>query len=618
MLGIYSKLFDLLDKRDRRRFYMMLMLVIFSGLVEMVGVASILPFLAVVADPGIVERSERLASVYSTLGFNDTRSFQLFLGFIVLGFVSLGLIVRLGTLSALSHFNHMRSRSLSMRLFSGFLNQPYVWFLSRHSTNMTKSILSEVEKVVNEAMIPGMRIISQSVALTLLIGLLFFVNPTVALGASAGLGGIYAAIYFGIRRKMIWLGKKRSDANRLRYKVAHETLGGIKDVKLLGLEEVCVNRFDIPSRIFANTATKSAIYSEAPRYLLEAVAFGGMVLLVVGLVLQGNTHITDIVPTIGVFAFAGLRMFPAMQQIYNSLAKMRFVGPMLDNVHRDILETRNTPKAVAPGSVLAIRPKERLDLVDVHFAYPKTDRSSLQGLSLSIAVNSTVGIVGGTGAGKTTTVDLILGLLTPTSGQVLVDDVVISGANVRGWQDVIGYVPQQIYLMDDTVAANIAFGVPREKRDLAAIERAARLAELHDFVIHELPKGYDTEVGERGVRLSGGQRQRIGIARALYHDPDVLILDEATSALDNLTERAVMEAVHNLSHRKTIIMIAHRLTTVRNCDNIFLLEKGRLAAQGTYDELIAGNEAFRRMALVDDPTPKIVPLVSRSLPSGGA
>jgi ABC-type multidrug transport system fused ATPase/permease subunit len=237
---------------------------------------------------------------------------------------------------------------------------------------------------------------------------------------------------------------------------------------------------------------------------------------------------------------------------------------------------------------------------------------------MSIAVNSTVGIVGGTGAGKTTTVDLILGLLTPASGQILVDDLEITGVNVRGWQDVIGYVPQQIYLMDDTVAANIAFGVPREQRDFAAIERAARLAELHDFVVHELPKGYNTEVGERGVRLSGGQRQRIGIARALYHDPDVLILDEATSALDNLTERAVMEAVHNLSHRKTIIMIAHRLTTVRNCDNIFLLEKGRLVAQGTYDELIAGNEAFRRMALVDEPTPKVVPLVSRSLPSGGA
>lgn len=599
MISIYKKLFDLLDRRERRRFYLMLGLVVFSGMVEMVGVASILPFLAVVADPGIVERSARLNSLYSALGFESVRSFQITLGLAVLGFVFFGLLIRLGTLYALSHFSHMRSYSLSTRLFTGFLNQPYVWFLSRHSTNMAKSILFEVEKVVNEAMVPGLRIISQSVSLVLLVALLFFVNPTVALGASAVLGGIYAVIYLGVRTRMTRLGKKRSDANKRRYKVAHETFGGMKDIKLLGLERTYTDRFQVPSRVFATTATSNAIVSEAPRYLLEAVAFGGMVLLVVGLIIQGNTHIAEIVPTLGVFAFAGLRMFPAMQQIYNSLAKMRFVGPMLDNVHRDMLETRRAPMAARPGSIDPMRLREKLDLVDVHFSYPTAERASLQGLSLSILANTTVGVVGGTGAGKTTAVDLILGLLTPASGEIRVDGVAVTEANKRGWQDVVGYVPQQIYLMDDTVAANIAFGIPKDKRDQAAIERAAKLAELHDFVIGDLPKGYDTEVGERGVRLSGGQRQRIGIARALYHDPDVLILDEATSALDNLTEQAVMEAVHNLGHRKTIIMIAHRLTTVRGCDNIFLLEKGRLADQGTYEELLANNETFRRMAMVD-------------------
>ena len=207
-----------------------------------------------------------------------------------------------------------------------------------------------------------------------------------------------------------------------------------------------------------------------------------------------------------------------------------------------------------------------------------------------------MGIVGGTGAGKTTVVDIILGLLTPDSGRMLVDDVPVTTAKLRAWQNAIGYVPQQIFLTDDTVAANIAFGIPPELRDIAAIERAARLAELHEFVTTELPQGYATVVGERGVRLSGGQRQRIGIARALYRDPEVLILDEATSALDNLTERAVMDAVTNLAHAKTIIMIAHRLSTVRGCDRIFLLEGGKVAANGTFDELVAENETFRRMA----------------------
>ena len=207
---------------------------------------------------------------------------------------------------------------------------------------------------------------------------------------------------------------------------------------------------------------------------------------------------------------------------------------------------------------------------------------------MTIPARTTVGLVGGTGAGKTTVVDLVLGLLEPTKGTIRVDGVPVTAANRRAWQRTIGYVPQAIFLTDESVAANIAFGLPPEAIDRAAVERAARIAELHDFVTAELPQGYDTPVGERGVRLSGGQRQRIGIARALYHDPDVLILDEATSALDNLTEKAVMDAVHNLGHAKTIVLIAHRLSTVRACDTIFMMEQGRVVAQGRYDELIAG------------------------------
>jgi len=286
-----------------------------------------------------------------------------------------------------------------------------------------------------------------------------------------------------------------------------------------------------------------------------------------------------------------------LQQIYNSLTLLRVVGPMLDNVHRDMIEVGLARRSSQPVSRVPLRLQDRLDLVGIYYRYPKAERSALKDLNLEIKANSTVGIVGGTGAGKTTAVDVMLGLLSPEKGELLIDGVRIDQSNLRGWQNAIGYVPQQIFLVDDTVAANIAFGVAPERRNTGDVERAARLAMLHDFVVNELPQGYDTTVGERGVRLSGGQRQRIGIARALYHDPDVLILDEATSALDNLTERAVMDAVNNISHAKTIIMIAHRLSTVKGCDTIFFLENGRCAATGTYDELLAGNQAFRQMAL---------------------
>jgi ABC-type multidrug transport system fused ATPase/permease subunit len=282
--------------------------------------------------------------------------------------------------------------------------------------------------------------------------------------------------------------------------------------------------------------------------------------------------------------------------IYHSLTQLRSSAPVLDAIHRDITETAGSPRPARAGSdVLHLH--DLLELVAVDYTYPQADRPVLQGLSLTIPARTTVGIVGGTGAGKTTAVDVMLGLLTPDAGELRVDGVPITSETLRAWQNTIGYVPQQIFLVDDSVAANIAFGIPEGQVDHAAVERAARVANLHDFVMGELAQGYQTFVGERGVRLSGGQRQRIGIARALYHDPDVLILDEATSALDNLTERAVMEAVHNLSHEKTIIMIAHRLSTVKDCETIFLMERGRLVAQGRYDALVAENETFRRMAV---------------------
>ncbi|PKP67594.1 MAG: ABC transporter ATP-binding protein, partial [Alphaproteobacteria bacterium HGW-Alphaproteobacteria-5] len=370
---------------------------------------------------------------------------------------------------------------------------------------------------------------------------------------------------------------------------------GIKDVKLLGLEQTYLARYHTPSRRLGESASLGQVIGEMPRHLLEAIAFGGMILLALVLLARGSGQLVDVLPTLGVFAFAGLRMIPAMQQIYLALTQMRYIGAMLDNVHRDTVETgARSPRALPEVPVLRLG--ERLDLVEVSYAYPQAGRGVLQGLSLTIPARTTAGIVGGTGAGKTTAVDLILGLLAPDSGEIRVDGVPLTPGNLRGWQRTLGYVPQQIFLLDDTVAANIAFGIPPESRDMAAVERAARLAELHGFVTEELPQGYETMVGERGVRLSGGQRQRIGIARALYHDPDVLILDEATSALDTLTERAVMEAVANVAHAKTVIMIAHRLSTVKGCDTIFLLDRGRLAAQGSYADLVATNETFRRMA----------------------
>jgi len=363
-------------------------------------------------------------------------------------------------------------------------------------------------------------------------------------------------------------------------------------VKLASLEKVYVQRFASPAQTYAQHQASAQVISQLPRFALEAIAFGGMLLVVLYLMARSGGF-AEALPVVALYALAGYRLMPALQQVYGAITQLRFVGPALEALHRDISDFQPFYE-YENGNLQPLT--QSIAIKNIFYRYPNAARLALKDVSLNIKARTTVGLVGATGSGKTTTVDLILGLLEPNAGTLEVDGKIIDKSNRRAWQRCLGYVPQQIYLSDDTVAANIAFGVAPEAIDQIAVERAAKIANLHEFVSNEMPDGYKTSVGERGVRLSGGQRQRIGIARALYHNPQVLILDEATSALDNLTEQAVMEAVHNLGHNVTIILIAHRLSTVKECDTIFFLDKGEIHGHGTFEELTLSNERFRAMA----------------------
>jgi len=598
MLATYRKLIDLMTPAGRRRFYLLLGLIALMGLAEMISVASILPFLAVVANPDILEGEGRVAHIYAALDFSSRDRFMVFLGVGVFVLVVFGLLFSTLTQYAIFRFAGRQGYSISSRLLRGYLYKPYTWFLENHSAKLGASVLSEVNQVVTQAMLPAMRILSQALVALFLIALLVAVRPLVAVIAGAAIIGCYMLIYLSVRRYLGRLGSDRQAANQARFRVAGEALGGIKDVKLIGLEEAYLGRFQQAAKRLERAMANSQIVGEVPRNILKAVALGGILFFVLFLMITHGGDLASILPVLGLYAFASLRLFPALQMIYTASATLRFSRPVLDKLHQDMMRNEAPPPPAVPAAEVApMRLHERLEFADVRYAYPRAERTALQGLSLTIPARTTVGIVGGTGAGKTTAVDLVLGLLEPQAGEIRVDGRAVTAENLRAWQNAIGYVPQQIFLIDDSVSANIAFGQPKKRIDQAAVERAARIAELHDFVTTEMPQGYDTLVGERGVRLSGGQRQRIGIARALYHDPDVLILDEATSALDNLTERAVMDAVHNLGHAKTIVLIAHRLSTVRGCDTIFMLEKGRLIAQGSYDELLEHSQKFRAMVV---------------------
>ena len=600
MLTTYRRLFGLLDARERRRFVVVLAMILIMGLVDALGIASIFPFLAVLSTPEIIHDNAYLAAIYDGFGFNSQTRFLVFLGAFILAFILLGQAFKAFTVYAMTRFGMMREFTIGSRLLTGYLRQPYVWFLNRNSADLGRTVLAEVAQVTNQALMPALRLLAQSVVILFIVALLLIVNPLAAAGSAILVGGAYGLVFLATRRRLTRFGQDRIDANTRRYRITQEVIGGIKDVKLLGLEQSYLERFREAASLFASRQASAIIMAELPRFLLEGIIFGGMILLVIVLIATSDGSLVEILPVLGVFAFAGARLFPALQQVYGAIANLRSSGPILEVLDVDLQQTEagvSVQAAESAGrapSKMAIISGVELDRVS--YTYPGAERSALLDLSLKIGVNATVAIVGPTGAGKTTALDLILGLLEPDKGNLKVDGAVIDNSNLRSWQRSLGYVPQQIFLTDDTVAANIALGVAPQQIDMHAVERAAHVANLHGFVTGSLRKGFDTEVGERGVRLSGGQRQRIGIARALYHDPMVLVLDEATSALDNLTELAVMDAVHNLIHTKTIIIVAHRLSTVRDCDKIFLIDKGTCVASGGYEDLLDRSSEFREIA----------------------
>jgi ATP-binding cassette, subfamily B, bacterial PglK len=594
----FRKIWSLLDARERRRAVIVLGLLVLVAFVDVLGVASIMPFIAVLANPEAVETNRYLAAAYAAFGFESREGFLFALGILFFSFLIASLTLRALGFWARLRFSHNRELSWGTRLVAGYLRQPYEWFLNRHSADLSTAILAEVKQVIGGALFPAMQLIAHVLLAIFLIALLIAVDPVLAVVVAGLLGGSYLAISMAVQLPLRRIGVERRLAQRARFHVVQEAFGGIKDLKIMGLEETQVGRFQKPAEVLASRQISASLISELPSFAMQALLFGGMLLVLLYL-MTTRGGFQEALPVIAVYAFAGYRLMPALQHIYQDMSQMRFTEPALDSLCTDFatLDTQPTGgRSRAQEEQSRLRLHETLVLEDVAYGYPNAAGKAVDQLSMHIPAYSTVGLVGSTGSGKTTTVDLILGLLRPQAGRILVDGQELTDDRVRPWQRSLGYVPQQIFLSDDTVAGNIAFGLSENRIDMDAVERAARIANLHDFVVSELPEGYQTRVGERGVRLSGGQRQRIGIARALYHDPDVLILDEATSALDNLTEQAVMEAVNNLGHRKTIILIAHRLTTVRNCDRIFLLERGHLMAYGTYDELVASNERFRALA----------------------
>ncbi len=596
-MNTIRRILDILTPHERRRLWLVFAGVLASALLEVVGIASILPFLTLVANPDAIQSNSYLSWLFTEFGFSSDNRFMLFLGILTLGALTLSNTMRAVVTWGMLRFSWMRNHSLSRRLLENYMHRPYVFFLNENTARLGRNILSETGNVINGILIPGIEMIARAVVLLFIMVFLIAINPVLALVLAFSLGAVYGVIYLFMRRKLARIGKERMEANAMRFKTANEAFGGIKAIKLMGGEETFIKRYSIHSLQFSKHMATASVLSRVPHYALETVAYGGIILLVIYL-LATQGDLGQVLPLAGLYMLAGYRMMPAMKQLFQGATKVRFNIAVLDTLY-EALRSGATTQAHCDNSRNIIEPlslKNRLELDSITFYYPGVESPVIPKLSLNVEAGSSIAFAGKTGAGKTTICDIILGLLSPSEGTIRVDGVELVPENMRQWQRNLGYVPQEIYLQDDTIASNIAFGSIEGKIDVDAVEQAARIANIHDFIINKLPQGYDTLVGERGVRLSGGERQRIGIARALYHDPAVLVLDEATSALDGATEQAVFKAIENVAMVKTLIIIAHRLTTVRKCDVIYVIDDGSIVGQGTYNELMASSAKFQEMA----------------------
>ncbi len=591
LLNLLKRLWHHLSRRRQRQFGLLMGLMLVSAFAEVVSLGAVLPFLGILLAPDRVFNHPIVADMAQAWGI--TSADQLVLPLTV-AFAAVALIagaIRILLLWVSTRLAFATGADLSIEVYRRTLYQPYRVHVARNSSEVISGITNKVSKTVS-VLYDLLTLTSSTMLMIAIMLALIAIDPMVASVAAVGFGASYALITWMSRRRLHRNGQRIAYEQTQVVKALQEGLGGIRDVLLDGTQPVYCDIYrqaDHPLRLAQGDNT---FIGGSPRYAMEALGMVLIAALAYALSRQAG-GIATALPVLGALALGAQRLLPALQQIYGAWASIA-------GGHASLADTIALLDQPLPSELLQPAPAPLLFQKDIQFRgacfrYTGDGPWVLDGLNLTIPKGARVGFVGSTGSGKSTTLDLLMGLLMPTEGELLVDGQPISGIRVRAWQQTIAHVPQSIYLADTTLAENIAFGVSPEAIDLDRVRQAARQAHISDF-IETRPEGYHAYVGERGIRLSGGQRQRIGIARALYKQASVLVFDEATSALDNATEQSVMDAIEGLNRDLTILLIAHRLTTVRRCDIIVELEHGQVVAQGTYEQLLECSPSFRRMA----------------------
>ena len=571
MLNSLEQLWQILSPLDKRKVIYVFILVMGMAFVESAGVISIMPFLAVLSNPNVVESNSYLKQLYDFTGAANKQNFILYLGFLSLFVVICSTVFKIVTQYAVNRFASLQRHYFSTRLLKTYLQQNYEFFIQRNSATLAKNILSEVDQLIWTMILPALTLMSYGVVLLSMVGILLLYDPLMAIATAFVLGLFYASIYMLVRKKLTQIGQEFTQANKERYQTCQEALAGIKDVMINNAEHGYIKQFEESSRVFARHIATRETLGQVPLNVIETVGYGCLIGLAMLLVVSGKA-VSHILPVLGLYGFAAYRMLPAAQNMYRAISQIKFSEQVLSVLKPEFALEKDELKHIEKDSTQYLQFEHSIRLENISFAYPNRIESPiLNNFSLEVKKNASLGIVGKSGSGKSTLMDIMLGLLFPQQGKVYIDDVELTADNITQWRDLVGYVPQNIYLADKSIAENIAFGVAKIDIDLKRVEFVARQAQINDFIQSQLPLGYHTLVGERGVMLSGGQRQRIGIARALYKNPKVLFMDEATSALDTETEQAVNEAIQNLNGKMTMVIIAHRESAVAQCNQILKL-----------------------------------------------
>ncbi len=596
MFKVLKEVFSLLNKEQRRRFYILQILIILMAFAEIIGIASIIPFMTLVGDLSILQQDNLIARVYQYSKITSEEEFIFLLGVGVLIMLFFSAAISMVTTWKLSMFSNKVGTEIADRLFTYYLRQGWLFHASGSSAQLTKKIANESQRVTVGILMPIVNLNARIVLVLFIAVAIFLYDPKVAITGLSVFAIAYIFLYKVVRKRLQNNGKAISVVLESRFRLMNEGFGGIKDVLLLGREADFISRFNQTGQTLANSQGTNLALARVPRYFMELLAFGSMIALLLYLIANHGGNLGMILPVLSVYALASFKLLPAFQEIYANFAQIKGSFPAFESIKQDLSESYfQTLENKSPLSQEKLHPKRSLKIENIFFTYPEKGQLALNNLSISINAKSVIGIVGPSGSGKSTLIDVLLGLIAPQKGRLLIDGEEITSLNLRAWQNTIGFVPQSIFLSEGSIAENVAFGVPYDQINFEQVNKALKLAHL-DVFVQGLENGFYEKVGERGVQLSGGQRQRIGIARALYHEADVLVFDEATSALDGITEKLIMEAIQDFAGQKTIIMIAHRLKTVEKCDQIFFINQGEVVDKGTYSELISNNSMFKKMA----------------------